>query len=248
MDNMLGGYCGVPVEVADYDNDGFLDYAVAPILADGGPGNARTDSGIVYVFKGNGTVGGIMDVANLPIGQPLATIWGAASYDLLGTELFSADLNNDGIPDLILGASGYNKGAATNAGAVYILWGGPTLSGLIDLASPPAGVTLIEGRDSGDRLGFWVEAGDINGDGIDDLLMSADQADGVNNSNSNRGGAFVIYGGQVLPSVIDMSNPRVGLYFVSIYGRYNFDQLGPCIDSRDLVGDSFEVIFISAAL
>ena len=248
MENTGGGFCGVPVELADYDNDGLIDYAVAPILANGGPSFARTDSGIVYVFKGNNSVGGIIDVGSLPAGQPLATIWGANSSDLLGTELFSADLNNDGISDLIIGASGYDRPGTNTVGAVYIIWGGPTLSGTIDLAASPAGVTTIIGQDLADRLGFWVEAGDINGDGIDDLLMSADDGNGISNSNTDRGEAHVIYGGQTFPATIDMAAPPVGLNYITVYGDDNGDQLGSCMHSADLDNDGYEELIVSAAL
>lgn len=248
MANPGGGFCGVPVELADYNGDGVIDYAVAPILGDGGPGESRNSSGVIHVFHGNNAVSGVLDVANLPAGQPLATIWGAAADDLLGTEIFSADLNDDGVADLILGASGADPNGIDRAGAVYVLWGGPQFGGTVDLASPPSWVTTFQGQDVADRLGFWVEAGDVNGDGIDDLLMSADDGNGINNTVSDRGEAHVVFGGQTFPAVIDMANPPAGLNYITVYGEDNADQLGSCMHSVDLDGDGFEELIVSAAL
>ena len=120
-----------------------MDYVIAPPLVNGGPGGSRTDSGAVYVIQGDNLVSGVIDVNNLPPGQPMAVVWGAASDDYLGTELYVADLNNDQVPDLIVGAMGFDPPGRSGAGAVYVLWGGPNLQGTIDLASPPAWVTVI---------------------------------------------------------------------------------------------------------
>ncbi|HGY90184.1 MAG TPA: hypothetical protein ENK43_03315, partial [Planctomycetes bacterium] len=68
MRNPFGGFCGVPVEIGDFDNDGFNDYAVSPILTDSGPSFNRQDSGEIVIFKGNGSIGGIIDYASNPPG------------------------------------------------------------------------------------------------------------------------------------------------------------------------------------
>lgn len=247
LENPDGGFCGVPVELGDYDGDGFLDYAVAPIMADGGPGNSRTDSGIVYVFQGDGAIGGTIDLMNAPAGQPMITIWGAAPGDLIGTELYSADLDADGLKDLIIGASGVDA-QADRAGAVYILWGSTNPPALIDLSVPNPLISRFTGIDLADRLGFWVEAGDVDGDGTDDLLMSSDDGDGPNNSGRDRGEAYVVYGGSRFPANVSLRTPPAGLRMLTIYGEDDRDQLGSSMHSVDLDADGFEEIIVSAAL
>ena len=244
----FGGDCGLPVELGDYDDDGIPDYAASPLMADGGPLGTRTESGEVTVFKGTGTISGIIDLQNPPPGQPLLTVYGAASFDYVGTEMFSADVTGDGITDLILGAMGADPAGRDRAGAVYVIPGGSSFGGVIDLANPPASVIQLLGRDSNDRLGIWVEAGDVNGDGVDDLLMGADGGDGVNNNHSNRGEVVIVFGGQTFPSVIDFANPPAGLQFTVVHGLDNGDHFGTCIYSTDLDDDGIEDLIAAAAI
>ncbi len=248
MRNPFGGFCGVPVEIGDFDNDGFADYAVSPILTDSGPIFNRVDSGEIVIFKGNGTIGGIIDYASNPPGQPLLTIYGAQPFDYAGTELYSADVTGDGIVDLLIGASGADPNGKTVAGAAYIIPGGANFQGVVDLASPPPWIHVFQGIDAFDRFGFWVEAGDFDGDGIDDFLVSADDGNGPTNGEIDRGEAYCIYGGQTFPALVDMANPPATLQFTTIYGEDNNDQLGSSMHSRDIDGDGFEEIIVSAAL
>ena len=243
-----GGTLGLPVELGDYNGDGFVDWAVAAITADTGPGNVRNEGGEVYVFAGDGTIGGTINLANAPAGQPLLTVMGAASGDYLGTEMYSADITGDGFTDLIIGAFGTDRAGANNVGAVHVIRGGPGFGGIIDLASPPANIITFLGQSATDRLGVWVEAGDINGDGTDDLLMSADDGNGITGAEIDRGEAHIVYGGQVFPSLIDMLNPPPTLQFVTIYGEDDGDQFGSTLHAVDLDNDGFEELIASAAL
>jgi hypothetical protein len=120
---------------------------------------------------------------------PGLTLWGARAGDFLGTELYVADFDGDGVHDLILSAQNYDgvDGTRNSCGGVFVLFGRPGLlagSTIIDLLAPPAqaGLLTIEGAHGGERLGIWVEAGDLDGDGFADLLLGADQypaADGA---------------------------------------------------------------------
>ena len=73
-----------------------------------------------------------------------------------------------------------------------------------DLAVTPADHTTI-GADAIDRLGSDVAVGDFNGDGIDDVLVSADFADGIGNAKSSAGEAYVIFGSAAFGGVTDLS-------------------------------------------
>ena len=244
-----GGFCGVPVELGDYNNDGFVDYAVCPILADSGPLRTRSNAGEVVVFAGNGNIGGVIDMQNAPIDQPLAIIYGANANDLLGTEIYSADVTGDGIVDLIIGASGADPNGRNLSGAVYIVPGGATFGGVIDLLAPPPGVITFQGIGQFDRMGLWVEAGDVDGDGIADIIISADDGDGPAQAGpTDRGEVYIVYGGQALPPVIDMASPPVGMNFVTVYGVDGSDHLGVSMHSADLDADGFDEIILAAAI
>lgn len=250
MSKPFGGFCGLPVEMGDYDDDGYPDYAVAPMNAAGGPAANRTESGEIVVFKGNGTIGGILNDAALPVGQPLLRIYGGASFDYAGTELYSADVTGDGKIDLIIASSGADPLGRNLAGSVYVLPGGvANFNGAtIDLASPPSWVKAFHGKDTNDRFGVWVEAGDINGDGIKDILVGADDGNGPTNAVNDKGEVYVIWGGQTFPATVDLASPPPGFGSLIVYGVDMNDHLGTTLHAVDLDADGYEELIMAAAI
>ena len=250
-----GGQFGMPVELGDFDGDGNPDLVVAPM---GAPGSGRLLAGEVYVYKGDGSIDGVIDRAGMPIGSPSGlTVTGARQGDFLGTEVFTADVTGDGIDDLIIGIQNYDglAGDRDNCGGVVVVPGRPGLldgSLKIDVAAADLGpgVFRVIGRRPGDRLGVWVEAGDLDGDGISDLLLGADQdpADDAN-ERFHTGSVFVIYGRQTFPMVIDLSTDVATFPGISwISGRDPEDHFGASLHSRDLNSDGSDELIVGAAL
>lgn len=120
-------------------------------LAVGAPG-ALSNRGVVYVYGG-----GVDDGDALTTADAVAEIRGA-SGDQLGRAMATADLNNDGYRELIIGAPG--------TGRIYVIAGGPALAGVIDLS-----VTAAAIRFEYPGLGHQLAAGDVTGDGVYDLLV-----------------------------------------------------------------------------
>lgn len=260
-----GGQYGHPVEIGDFDGDGQQDLVMAPMAAAAGPagapGEQRPEAGEVYVYKGNGQLSGTLDRGQA---TPNAlTVWGARPGDLLGTELFTANINGDAYEDLIIGAQNYDgidDGCTReNSGGVFVIFGRDDLlaeSTTVDLAAltradSQVGVLTILGAERGNRLGLWVEAGDVDGDGMDDLLLGADQAPASDDvpGRFHNGLLRVIYGRQVWPSLIDMATEAQTFEGVStILGRDRNDHFGSSIHANDLDGDGRDELIVAAAL
>ncbi|HET6202670.1 MAG TPA: FG-GAP and VCBS repeat-containing protein [Planctomycetota bacterium] len=246
------GSVGLPVTGGDYNADGFPDVAIGAMLANSGPLNNRFAAGEVYVWWGDGTIAGVFDGATNPPNR--ITIWGAgggaspSAGDTAGCELATGDVNGDGVDDLLICAQNANGpgGARPDAGAVYVLFGAPGIAGNIDLASPPAFVTTIHGAETEDRLGIWARAGDVTGDGIDDLLLGADKADGPGNSRDRAGEVYVLPGTATWPAVIDMASPPASA--IVVYGLDPADDFGSTVASGDVDGDGFGDLIAAAAL
>ena len=104
------------------------------------------------------------------------------SADLPATRLGTAvapagDVNGDGIDDLIVGAPRHDAGNATNAGAAWVVFG--TGEGDLERGSVVAAAGFqIVGAAPFDTAGSAVAGiGDVNGDGLDDVLVGAPLAD-----------------------------------------------------------------------
>ena len=147
-------YAGCSLASGDLDDDGQRDVVIGADGSDDG----GSDSGVVYVVDGSRT-------GTIDLGGAEAKIVGERSSTYVGRSIDVADIDNDGIDDLVIGA----YGVSSYAGAVYLVYG--PITGLVDLAVADA---EIRGNSSYDYLGFSVSAGgDVDGDGVGDILMGA---------------------------------------------------------------------------
>jgi len=241
-----GGETGLPMATGDYNGDGFLDLAHSPLLADPVVNNLpRTNAGLVYVAFGNGVISGFVDFANPP--DESLIVYGARQSDFTGNEIWTGDVNGDEIDDLLVCAQDTDgpSGTRTGAGSVYIIFGSETLQGNIDLLNPPPGVVQIHGAEVEDRLGIWIRAADFNGDEIDDLIVGADGGDGPNNSRTNSGCAYIIYGGEDWPLSMDLV-ARPPDRTILFHGIDNNDRFGATVNAADINGDGRMDALISA--
>ncbi|MFN8373892.1 MAG: c-type cytochrome [Anaerolineae bacterium] len=247
---------GKPLDIGDFDGNGCGDLAITGQTSSfPRPAGWRNRAGHIRLVMNACPIGGriALEDATETIFH-VGTIYGARNEDMAGTETYVADFNGDGYDDLLFSAQN-NDGANAdrdNAGTVYLVLGSPELATLaeIDLQTPPANVLVFYGADAGDRFGMWVEGGDVDGDGFQDMVIGANEADGDANSRINAGEAWVLYGAADLVStygqVVDMRQPPTSA--TRIIGADYDDLLGSTVWADDLNADGFAEVLVSAAL
>jgi len=202
----------------DVNGDGFDDIVV------GARGNddAASLAGAAYIIFGASNLSGTKSLGQ---GQSAdVTFLGKVGSDNFGIGTSGAgDVNDDGFDDIIVGAYRNDDCAAgTGCGAAYIFFGASDLSGTKALGQGQSADVTFLGKGNADLFGYSVSGvGDVNADGIADIIVGAQYND--DGTGSNGGAAYIFFGATNLIGTKDTANSDED---VRILGKANIDHLG----------------------
>ncbi|BAQ16726.1 FG-GAP-like repeat-containing protein [Methyloceanibacter caenitepidi] len=240
----------------DINGDGIADFVINAPRADDNP---DTSAGAAYVVYGGQS--GLNSSASLNLNDVGGTVLGfrlvgEQSSDYAGNTVSSAgDINGDGFDDLIvsafLGDADHGTDPNSNEGAAYVIFGGQGLTGTHNLAEVGASGQIegfkLNGVDPGDRIGAVANIGDINGDGIDDMAVSAQYADTPGSAGAD-GATYVIYGDTSLPVTGPLNLADVGgsIAGFEIQGELTLGTLNGVAAAGDVNGDGIDDFILGA--
>jgi hypothetical protein len=197
-------HLGISVSgVGDVNGDGFDDVIVG--------GYNSYYHGYVNLYYGGTSMDSIADLTLEGEGEFFGTVIAGAG-----------DVNNDGYNDLIAGDPNY----FVNKGQTYIYLGGIAMDNISDVT--------MTGEDFNCYFGYSVSgAGDVNGDGYDDVVIGAEGSD------FKTGEAYIYYGGSTMDNVRD----------VVLTGENHYDHFGVSVSGAgDVNGDGYDDVVIGTEI
>ena len=207
----FGHFGWTVADAGDVDGDGRSDVVVGAPNEDG----ESINDGRAYVF---GTDGSLLAILT----SPNAQINGSFGIAVAGL----GDLDGDGLSEVAVGASRENEdGGPFTAGKVYVFRGADGTA-LFELSSP--------NPESGGAFGASLAAaGDVDGDGLTDLLVGAhNEAGGA----ADAGRAYVFRGANgALLHTLESPNPEATGFFANAVAG-----------AGDVDGDGFDDLLVGA--
>ena len=195
-----GDRFGSSLVLGDINGDGIKEIIVS---SPGASNDQWIQCGMISVFSGK-------------TGKLLKKWNGKDDYERLGSAMTVLDWNGDGIPDLAASSNLSNPNGENLNGRVTIFSG--TDAHIID---------QFTGIDH-EGLGLSLTAGDVNGDGKEEIIIGAPLS---SNSGLSKNGRVLVY------------SKENGLIFQAA-GKRSFDNYGTTIATGDLDGDGVKELII----
>lgn len=213
----------------DLNGDGFNDVVVGNVYR-GSPYKNQVE----VIFGSAGRFPSVINPSTLPVGDGLIIHDSSVNnsfYTGLGFNVVNiGNFNGSGLDDLLI---------TTRSHGAYVLFGNPNLATMstFDLATLNGtnGFKIV----LNDTISSTSYLGDVNGDGIPDILLIEPYADG------GKGIAYILFGSKTgFPASIDLQHLAPG-QGITIYGASNLATIYSAGGGSDINGDGLADIVIS---
>ena len=236
---------GKGLATGDVNNDAVVDVAV------GSPSGYGSRKGGVEILLGpfDGSDIDLRDGGDATLVGDIGAIGSTRNGDAAGASIAIGDINNDGIDDIAVNSRSADVAGIENAGETYIIFGPLDPAELESLASQDeegsvpiesiVDVTLQGEQERDNASESSLAIGDLNGDGINDLIVGSMQSDA--SGNRAAGKVFVIKG-PLLSGTYNLEDSAD----VVIEGENSIDSLGSGVGVGDLNGDGVADLALAA--